>query len=329
MTTVILENIKSRKHESKGDLIITNISTTMTYTNWSVLVETPKDCIIDTLRNFKLEDQPDKPDNENHFILFSPEKPEPLKPGDEIKAQLKWEGSNPIIFSFVTSPTATPGDVYNIDFQKMKDIKEMNLVCNYQYSYKDMEGFPLANEPNPKYFTIVPDEGMSITVYPDDDPFKKGSNTDARSEMRFLAGVFDNTNYRMEWTCKLQDYIPEDQFCMAQVFASDGPNIMFRYRTGKYELLSSRGNNPIVKMPLAGSPRTDLLQDVNWKMDFNLSSDISVGYVRLYKNDILVGETKGDTSGISSYIKLGVYMQHQKATASITMLFRNLKLSVL
>lgn len=328
MATITLTDIKTNKHTSEGTLTITNLSTSMTYSYWSINVEVPEGTVITSLRHFKVEDNGTK---------LTPERihDQHLYPGQIMTEKLEWEGEiAPSVFTLQSPPAVLPGEVIKLNFLGMRDIREVNLACHYQYSYPESKDFSQVNLPNPKYFKIIDwpnpyypsaNGGIQVSLYPDDHPFKKGSNTDARSEMRFLQGIFDDKEYICEWTSTLTDYTSPDQFCLFQIFGSDEPNVMIRYRNGSYQLLCSMGNNPNINFP--GSPLEDLNKEINWKVDFRLSEE--KGYIRVFKNEVQVVEILGNTSGGgSSYIKLGNYRQHEKGTGIITTIYKSFKLSV-
>ncbi len=317
MTTpeIILKEIDIKKHYSQSELIITN-NTPDTYNNWFIKGILDEPNTITDIKDFTISSN--KPGT---FILTPETKILLLKPEGKISKKIKFTGGTPINFDFSFYPKPS-GDVYNLDFTKMKDIKEI-FGCMYQYSYPAMEKFPLNNSPNPDYFKIE-DGKLVVNVYKGDKTFKQGSPTDPRSELRFLANVYDDIEYVYSWTSTLTKYTTGDQFCFAQIFASDGPNIMLRFRNGSYQLIASRGNNK--NLNLDGNPADDVGKAIYWTIRFKLS--YLGGYVSIYKNNLLLGTIKGDTSGGGSYIKLGLYMQHQEATDTLSCSFRNMILTI-
>jgi len=190
--------------------------------------------------------------------------------------------------------------IYNYEMSNDDYKKDFNL----QYSYdKDPEC-------EKEYFKIITSEstdvphGLEINIYKDDKPFLKESKTDPRSEIRGLKNINDNTEYILNWKQYLETYSSEYNFNFFQLFGKDGPNIMLRWKNNRYELLALQGKNVII--PINLDIKDDIHKWVNWKIEF-LLSPIS-GYVKVFKDDELIGELNGNTSGDNdSYLKLGFY----------------------
>lgn len=314
---------KSHKDTYKGALTIDNI-TSITYSNWSITCDLPNPtgANITSLKNFTVSStQP------GQQILTPDPSIDSLPPGTTLIEKIEGNGLVlPTNWSFNTKPSPVKGDVYNIDFTTMTDIKTL-VGFTYQYSYPAMNGWT-AQQPNPDYFTIeTSNGGLGLNVYQTDGPFKSGSSTEPRTELRGLSTVFDDIQYVYQWDEILTQYPPSgDQYCLAQVFGS-GPNVMLRFRNGSYELLCTMGGNKNLPLSSAGSPKDDLNQLITWRLEFQLST--SNGYVRCFKNGVLQGEIQGNTSGGgSSYIKLGIYLQEQKPTGTISKTYKNLLLTM-
>lgn len=80
---------------------------------------------------------------------------------------------------------------------------------------------------------------------------------------------------------------------------------MLRWEKGAYAIWA---NNK--KTTLPGNIQDDLGRWNTWRLEFLLDS--SNGYVRVYKNNNLLGGPKGATSGgAHSNWKMGIYTQHE------------------
>ena len=209
--------------------------------------------------------------------------------------------------------------IYNYPMVDNSFLKDFNL----QYSFNKDPEFQY------QYFSIIPSKpgssdisGLQISIYKDDLTFLKDSKTDPRTELRGLAILNDNVNYTVTWDQYIQEYPNGYWFAFCQIFAKDGPNIILRWKNNQYELLAIQGRNKTI--PIKLNILDDLDKWVNWKLEFLLSTN---GYVRVYKNYVLVGEISGNTSGgNNSYWKQGIYSQEMQPTNTMDIIIKNLKL---
>jgi hypothetical protein len=204
--------------------------------------------------------------------------------------------------------------VYNLPFTDNSYQNDFNL----QYSYDKDPEF------EEQYFKITND-GLQINIHKGDNPFLQGSKTDPRSELRGLTSIKDNVNYVLSWEQCLKTYPTNFSFSFFQLFAKDGPNIMLRWKNDKYELLAVQGRNKIV--PIKMNITEDIGRFVTWKFEFLLST--IGGYIKVYKNDIYVGEIlNANTSGQNdSYLKLGIYSQETQPIDTTSIFIRNLQMT--
>lgn len=149
--------------------------------------------------------------------------------------------------------------------------------------------------------------GLGMHLFKDSEPFKKGSDTLGRTELRFLDRVEDDVIYRWDFVMTVAVLPDGTQFSFAQVFGAKGPNIMLRWRNGRYELLCKSSGKPNLGLS-AGKASQDIGQRHSWTILFKLSK--KNGFVCVYKDNVNVGQILGDTSGgDNSYLKLGPYYQ--------------------
>jgi hypothetical protein len=191
-----------------------------------------------------------------------------------------------------------------------------------QYSYDKDPDF------EEDYFKIVettgPDSpsGLKISIYQDDSSFLKNSLTEPRSELRGITNINDNIQYVLNWDQYIENYSAGYSFSFLQIFAKSGPNVMLRWKDDKYELLSLQGRNKIV--PVNSDINDDIGKWVNWKLEFILGP---LGYIKVYKDNILFAELNGNTSGDNeSYLKLGIYGSDMKPLNNMNMYIKNLEL---
>ena len=72
---------------------------------------------------------------------------------------------------------------------------------------------------------------------------------------------------------------------------------------GSYYLKAEKGGH-LLKLP--GNPEEEVGKWTNWRFDFKLAT--SGGYIKVYRDDILIGSLEGYTSGAgSSAFKHGIY----------------------
>ena len=212
-------------------------------------------------------------------------------------------------------------------------MSNINYIYNYEMSDYDFKKdfnlhYSYDKDPNSEkdYFKIKTDgdpHGLQINIYEDDKPFFKESNTEPRSEIRGLKNINDNTEYVLNWKQYLHTYSDDYNFTFFQLFGKHGPNIMLRWKNGIYELLALQGKNKIV--PIELDIHDDIHKWVNWKIEFALSS--IAGYIKVFKDQKLVGELKGNTSGDNnSYLKLGFYNCDSAPECKSTLYIKDLTL---
>lgn len=211
-------------------------------------------------------------------------------------------------------PPSSSETVWSYDFTNLTSIDAI-VSTNYHFSYTAQSDDECAV---PAHVWLSPyGRGLELTVFPDDDPFKKGSDTLPRTELRLLPPILEGLSYVATWRSEIWNYTTGDDFGFFQVFGK-GAHIMLRYRKGSYQLLcNSLKDSNINANGYAGQPVTDIDVVVDWRVDFLLASK---GYVRVYKNKVLVVEAVGDTrSGTKddNYIKFGPYYQGQTGNGPI------------
>lgn len=223
------------------------------------------------------------------------------------------------------TPTPTPDPssnyLYNLPMTDLTDISQLTSAgFKYQWSYDQQASFSATN-PNPKYFALG-SNGLEINIYQNDNPFQKGSPTEPRTELRGTAVVKDNVQYVYSFDQFLVN-LPNFDYAWCQVFGGNGPNIILRWRSGSMALLVDQGDHVNVKF--SGTPNDDVGKWVNWKIEFMLST--SNGYVRLYRDNVLMATATGNNSGAdNSYIKNGIYSQQMKPSNDVKMYKKNLML---
>ena len=317
--------VPKREKNNKFLLLIeveNNLSTDIT--SWYIECTLTSLTTLDKIKNYNLIKVSD-----NVYNLVPLDKDKYIKVNKRVRIKVDGSGSIPS-FKFINetplpptpTPPPTPSEptyIYNLDLTNLTS----NVVdgFKYQYSYDKQEGFSDSN-PNPDYFNYSP-SGYVFCIYKDDQPFKKGDDTFPRTEWRGLAQIRDNVAYTLSFDQYIDEYPDGYQFCWVQVFAGSGPNIMLRYRNGSYQLLCTQGKNPNLK--LKGTPADDLNVWTNWKIEFLLAT--SNGYVKVYRNNELLGTIEGNTSGQDdSYLKTGVYSQQMNPIGTMKIIKKNLQL---
>ena len=208
--------------------------------------------------------------------------------------------------------------IYNYPMVDNSFLKDFNL----QYSYnKDPEY-------HHQYFKLIPESsnsdisGLQVSIYKDDLTFLKNSITYPRSELRGLATINDEIVHTVTWDQYTENYPIGFNFSFCQIFAKDGPNIILRWKDNQYELLSIQGRNKHI--PIKLNILDDVDKWVNWKLEFLLSIK---GYVKVYRNSVLIGEINGNTSGENeSYWKQGIYSHDMQPIDNMNIIIKNLKL---
>ena len=120
--------------------------------------------------------------------------------------------------------------------------------------------------------------------------------------------------YGMRWNWVVDTYdltaTPGYMFGFLQLFANSpaGPNIMLRWELGQYYLYCDACKQKVV---LPGHIADDIGVWVEWGLDFVLSTNASVGYIRVLKDGLVVGGFEGVTSKSNGHhVKTGIYTQH-------------------
>lgn len=334
MATVNITLDKQKKDSYKANLTVNN-NTSNTYSNWNITLQLPNGTSIERLKHFDIT-------TNGNIATLTPEKSiATLKPSDEINDRLKGNGSViPTLISFNSEltpqpstgatgagPSAPPSNVsflYNMpmtDLTKIEDVATAGF--NFQYSYDKQDGYT-ATKPNPAYFNITQPQGLEIGLYLGDKPFKQGNKTEPRTELRGLKVILDKVAYTLTFDRFNVDE-PTFDFGFAQIFGDGFPNLILRWRSGGYQLLSAAGKKSITLFPgIKLSDDTGVW--TNWKLEFML--DKSNGYTKVYRNNILLGETKtvNNSGGNNSYLKLGSYSQQMPPSNNIKAYIKNLML---
>jgi chitosanase len=240
--------------------------------------------------------------------------------------KITYVGPNPPSPTGPNPPGPGPQNVlYNLPMTDTTDISKITNAgagFKYQWSFDQQSGFS-DTKPNPKYFNLIGENGLEMNLYATDKPFKKGDSTKPRTEMRGLAVVKDNVEYTYSFDQYLVN-MPNFDYCWAQVFSSNGPNLMLRWRSGKMQFLSTQGDG--IKNNFNGTPADDVGKWVNWKIVFYLAQ--SGGYSYLYRNGVLMTkmENVNNSGGNNSYIKHGMYAQQMDPKNDVKMYTKNLML---
>jgi hypothetical protein len=99
--------------------------------------------------------------------------------------------------------------------------------------------------------------------------------------MRGLDVIQGSLDYTISFDQLISEYPSgktEYEFAWMQVFGATGPNIMLRYRKGRYQLLATMGD--LANLTLPGKISDDIGKWTNWKLDFKLAT--SGGYIKVY-----------------------------------------------
>jgi len=346
MATVSIVSTQVEPTSYIGELTITNGSST--YSSWNLLCLLQTGTTIQSLSKFTLST------GIEGQLIISPRKDFiPLLPTQIISERIVGGGKLPTDFIFSgtlvgpsgpsssgpssgpsgpssSGPSSGPSGpstgpfptyLYNLPLTNLPSISSLTGF-NYQYSYNQQNNYNSTN-PNPNYFSVSP-TGLIMSIYPTDLSFQHGNSTEPRTELRGLVPILDNVEYILSFDQFIQTY-PETEydFCWCQVFGGNGPNVMLRYRSGHYELLCISGNLPNLK--LSGDIKSDIGVWTNWKLNFFLSP--TNGYVKVYRNNNLVGQSFGNTSGgNNSYLKHGIYSQEMIPPSVMTTITKNLEL---
>lgn len=213
---------------------------------------------------------------------------------------------------YITSETT----ILNLPLTTPTTFSELSKHFHYQYSYDKHSGYSDSN-PNEQYYSLH-SIGLRISIYAGDKSHTKTSPTDPRSEISVLDILKDNIDYSISFDQLISEYPSGYQFCWMQVFAANGPNIMLRYRGGRYQLLSFAG-----KLTLLGELSEDIGKWTNWRLNFKLAT--SGGYIKVYRDGKLIGSIEGNTSGGDhSHLKHGIYSQKMNPPGTMTTYTKNM-----
>lgn len=100
---------------------------------------------------------------------------------------------------------------------------------------------------------------------------------------------------------------------------------MLRWELGRYYLYCDACGQ---KLLLPGTISDDIGVWTEWGLDFNLSSNSSIGYIRVFKDGMAISEFKGATSKSNGHhVKTGIYTQHNSTNVlNTSTCIQNLKL---
>lgn len=337
MATISVSQKKLRKDTYVAELTIAN-NTSAPLSGYSILCNNvPSGITIDKIKHCAVAPS----GIPNQLVLIPDKKINPLPAGKtEI---LKFSGSGgacPTEFVYSEakpSPTPPPGPgpgpgptptppspdakfLHNLPLTDMTDIKQLTADgFKFQWSIDKQKGFDMYN-PNPDYFKFSQPNGLEINLYEGDKPFESGSPTEPRSELRSTKVILANTAYTLSFDRFLVD-LPTFDFGFCQVFGDSGPNLILRWRSGNYELLQIQGEHSNTKFP--GNPSDDVGKWTNYRIDFSMAVK---GYVRLYRNNILISSFDGDNCGdcTTFYLKIGTYAQQMKPSNNVKIYLKNL-----
>lgn len=190
---------------------------------------------------------------------------------------------------------------------------ELKTTFEFQHSYDKAEFDPT--------YVSASSNGLLLSVYPGDKAFKVGSPTDPRNELRLLGSFAEGTDYSYSIDQLITQYVPDYQFSFMQLFGATGPNILIRFRSGAYQIVTRNGN---VHDTTGVKPMTNVW--TSWQVKFKLTND-NTGYVHLYRNGILFLAHEGPSSvGGQSIAKFGIYSQQPDVPAPIHMQYKKFML---
>lgn len=158
-------------------------------------------------------------------------------------------------------------------------------LFNWQYSYD------VRHQPVDAAHINVTERGTLLScIYPKDKPFKKGSNTFARAELRSLYEADGKTPYK--FSTELLSVPNGTDYSVWQVFGDGKPLLMIRHRKNKKEMVV-----------FDGKPKIQVIDD------FPESC-----IVDCVKKKVTCGKysSSGKLKCKKMYFKLGVYSQQKK-----------------
>lgn len=301
------------KIKYKGILNINN-NTIDSYKNWSISILISNSSKIKKCNNCSIS-------KKGNMYLLTPLDNNILNSNTKISYELEFKGNIIDVFNF-NGTIIFKKYLYNLPLTNLTNIKELTQF-NYQYSYNKHNTFSQLY-PNPLYFALNEKNGLEINIYKDDQSLQKGNSSYPRTELKGIENILDNISYTLSFDQLIVNYPGIDyQYSWLQIYGNSGPNIILRFRNKKFQLLSIMGNNEILDLP--GSPLDDIGLWINWKLEFLLSS--LNGYIKVYKNNVLLGVLIGNTSGgNNSYLKHGIYSQQMNPIGNMKIYTKNLEL---
>jgi hypothetical protein len=327
--TISAVSNKEKNGLYKGQLTIDNSKSGLEYAgSWSILVTIPDNSELSSCRRFIISKVDD-----THIRLVPEAKYELLKKGKVITEKIEGKGSIPIEFIFQgpappepvpvplppssgsqsPPPPVIPSGasiVYNIHMNELVSIEELSkLGLTFQYSYPAESGFS-STSPNPAYFQLVKPTGLAMSLHVGDEAFKKGSATEPRTELRFLAPISDNKDYVYQWDQYLMDE-PKFDYAWSQVFGTNGPAFILRWRSGSMQLLQDQATKQVMKFVDSSiTPASEVGKWIRYRFEFKCSSK-GDGYCKLYRNDVLMCSNNNvkNSIGANAYLKNGIYSQ--------------------
>ncbi len=310
-----------------GILSIKNNTNTSYGLNWQILCVLPINSSITWSDNLQINVI-----SGNKIILSPKSYIEPLKSNSTIKSKFGGTGMIPTNFEFISilnpipptpiPPTSNIKYLYNLPITNLTSISQLqtsSVGFKLQYSYDKHYNFTDMS-PNPDYFSLEQPNGLKMSLYVGDKSESEGKTTFPRTEIRGLAKIDDGIKYVFSYDSFLKN-LPTFDFCWGQIHGEGtAPNIILRWRNGKYDFICNDQ-----KIKIEGNPSNEVGKWVNWKFEFLLDS--KNGYARIFRDNILLGTINGNTStGGNSYIKQGLYAQQMVPSNNVSIYTKNLLL---
>lgn len=218
--------------------------------------------------------------------------------------------------SLPPSSTATPAPTPSRAFlyaDSLTNLKNITQAFSVQYSY-DKPKLDSA-------YISANSSGLLLSLYATDKAHANTSNTLARNELLYRTSLPEEVVYSLYLEQNIKAYVSTYQFAFMQLFGASGPNILIRWRNGRYQVVTRAGN---LNAPAEFVPV--LNQWVSWRADFKLSKDAS-GFLRLYRaGNLLINFTGTSSAGGSFRPKFGIYSQ-VIPTQQISIQYRNLSIA--
>jgi len=337
MASVTINQKKNKAGTYQVEIVITASSSDLT--NYTVTVDLPTGSVMTTAKHFTVSGSVLTPDSKNSTIKAGKSVTTKVQGTGTTPTQAWISGSGPTPGpsgpSGHTGPpaptgdTGTPGPSGSVTYlvnlpmtnTTMAEVSAAGSGTKWQYSYPANVGFS-ATEPNPKYFKIG-DQGLEVNIYVGDKAFMAGNTTEPRSELRNMAVILDKVAYTLEFE-RYTNVAPTFDCGLMQIFGNSFPNIILRWRSGSYEILSDAGVHASYKFP--GSLADDVGTWAHWKFEFLL--DTTAGHERLYRNGVKLVDVEGinNSGGNNSYLKMGCYAQQMKPQNDVTTYLKNVML---